>query len=126
MVPRAVDAVISDEMTSLNQLRPLAPIVLSWLKENLLLAHDDEERKRKMGLILGTRRFVHNLPHFGLWEDFIDDSKIKALYLGQEMQKYYEDNDLRTVLGGAGRCPRSIWKMPCWPRWSPRNRPVRR
>jgi ankyrin repeat protein len=99
MIPRAVDAVISGEMTSLNQLRPLAPIVLSWLKGNLLLAHDDEELKRKMGLILGTRRFVHNLQHFGLWEDFIDHSKTKALYLGQEMQKYFEDNDLRTVLG---------------------------
>jgi hypothetical protein len=100
MVPRAVDAVISSETTSLNQLRSLAPIVLSWLKENLLLAHDDEELKRKMGLILGTPRFVNNLPQFGLWEDFVDDSKTKALYLGQEMQKYFEDNDLLTVLGG--------------------------
>ncbi len=99
MVPRAVEAVISGELTSLKQLRPLAPFVLSWLKENLLLAHDDEELKRKIGLILGTRRFVHNLPHFGLWEEFIDDSKAKALYLGQEMQKYFEDCDLRTVLG---------------------------
>jgi ankyrin repeat protein len=101
MAHTAVDSIISGDVTSANQLRPLAPAVLAWVQSNLLMADKDDEVNRKIKIILSTPRFVHNLPHFGLWNDFIEDCKSKALGLGQEMQRYFVEKDLGNVLGAS-------------------------
>jgi hypothetical protein len=101
MAHRAVDGIISGEITSMKQMRSLAPAVLEWVQSNLLIAYADEDVKRKIKVILGIPRFVHNLPHFGLWDNFIADCKKQALELGQDMQKYFVDKDLGNFLGEA-------------------------
>jgi hypothetical protein len=98
---RVIDAIISGDMRSLKQLRPLAPKVLKWLKESLLLAHKDDDRKTKIKQILGAPRFTPNLAHLGLWDDLIHFCEDQALGLGHEMQKCFVENDLGTVLGEA-------------------------
>jgi hypothetical protein len=52
MAHRAVDGIISGEITSMKQLRPLATAVLEWVQSNLLIAYADEDVKRKIKVIL--------------------------------------------------------------------------
>jgi len=101
MAPRALDAIISGKMTSLAQLRPHAPAVLDWLKDGLPRAHEDDDLKKQIELLLGAPRFAPNLAHLGLWDDLIEDCNKKALVLGKPMQEYFVKADLGTVLGEA-------------------------
>jgi hypothetical protein len=101
MAHTAVDRIISGDITSANQLRPLAPAILAWVQSNLLMAYENDEVRRKIKIILGTSRFVNNLPNFGLWNDFIEDCKSKARGLGQEMQNYFVEKDLGNALGAS-------------------------
>jgi ankyrin repeat protein len=99
MATHPVDAIISGEMDSLKKLRPHAEKVVTWLKDSLPQAHDNKALKKRIKLVLGSPRFAPNLAHLGLWEDLIQDCRVKALALGQDMQKYFMDNDLGTALG---------------------------
>ncbi len=94
-----MDAIISGDIKSLEQLSKHAPAAISWLKHNLPLAHTDEDLKKKIKALLGAPRFIPNLTHFGLWEDLIQDCKRQALEIGQDMKAYYHDKNLSTVLG---------------------------
>jgi hypothetical protein len=94
-----VDAIISGKINSLEQISKLGPEVMSWLKHNLPLAHNDEDLKTKIKALLGAPRFTLNLAHFGLWEDFIQDCKRQALEIGQDMKVYYNTKNLSIVLG---------------------------
>ncbi len=98
---RIIHRIISGDVASINQLRPVAPIVLKWVTSHLLVADEDEDVKRKIEVLLGTPRFVDNLPHFGLWNDFIQDCKSKAMECGQEVQHYFVEKDLGNVLGAS-------------------------
>ena len=94
-----IDAIISGKIDSLEKLKPFAGNVMMWLKESLLQAHQDDELKKRIKLLLGTHRFTSNLKHLGLWDDLIQHSKSKALVLGVDMQTYFVDANLGTVLG---------------------------
>jgi hypothetical protein len=94
-----VDAIISGEIKSLEQLSKLAPEAMSWLKHNLPLAHTDEDLNNKIKALIGAPRFTPNLAHFGLWEDLIEDCKRQALEIGQGMKAYYRTKNLSIVLG---------------------------
>ena len=45
--------------------------------------------------------FTPNLAYFGLWDELMIDCEAKALEMGLEMQKYFEDSDLGVALGAA-------------------------
>jgi hypothetical protein len=83
-----VEAVIAGNITSLDELSRHAPLVVSWLKNKLPLAHTDKNIKKTIHAVLGAPRFASNLEYFGLWEDFITDCKCQALEIGQEMKRY--------------------------------------
>jgi hypothetical protein len=105
-----VDAIISGDIKSLEQLSKHAPEVISWLKLNLSLAHTDEDLKKKIKALLGAPRFTPNLAHFGLWEDLIQDCKRQALEIGQDMRTYYHTKNLSIVLG-EGVLPHTFGKL---------------
>ena len=65
------------------------------------VAHGHPDLKKRILLLMGAPLFVPNLDHFGLWDDFIQNCKAKALEIGEEMQQYYVGNSLATVLGEA-------------------------
>ncbi len=70
-----VDAIISGDIKSLEQLSIYAPEVMSWLKHNLPLAHTDEDLKKKIKALLGYHHY----------------SKIKALLLSyHNSQKIFQ------------------------------------
>ena len=94
-----VEAVIAGNITSLEELSRHAPQVVSWLKQNLSLAHTDENIKNTIKAVLGAPRFATNLEYFGLWEDLIEDCKRQALEIGQGMKRYYDTHELSVVLG---------------------------
>jgi hypothetical protein len=94
-----VEAVIAGNITSLDELSRHAPQVVSWLKQNLSLAHDDKKIKNKIKAVLGAPRFASNLDYFELWEDLIEDCKRQALEIGQGMKRYYDTHQLSIVLG---------------------------
>jgi hypothetical protein len=94
-----VDAIISGDIKSLEQLSKHAPAVVSWLKQNLPLAHTDENLKKRIEALFGAPRFTPNLAHFGLWEDLIQDCKRQALEIGQDMKRHYHTKNLSIVLG---------------------------
>jgi hypothetical protein len=94
-----VDAIISGDIKSLEQISKHASEVMSWLKHSLPLAHTDEDLKKKIKALLGAPRFTPNLAHFGLWEDLIQDCKRQALEIGQDMKAYYHTKNLSIVLG---------------------------
>ncbi len=94
-----MDAIISGDIKSLEQLSKHAPEVMSWLRHNLPLAHTDEDLKKKIKALLGAPRFTPNLAHFGLWEGFTQDCKRLALEIGQDMKAYYHSKNLSIVLG---------------------------
>ena len=97
----AVDAIISGKIRSLDELRPHATKVVHWLKESLCRAHEDPELKQRVKRLLGAPRFAPNLVHLGLWAGLMEDCEMKALALGEDMQRYYVASDLGTVLGAA-------------------------
>ena len=94
-----VEAIIAGNITSLEELSRHAPQVVSWLKQNLSLAHTDKSIKDKIKAVLGAPRFAPNLEYFGLWEDLIEDCKRQALEIGQGMKMYYDTHELSVVLG---------------------------
>jgi hypothetical protein len=94
-----VEAIVAGNITSLEELSRHAPQVVSWLKQNLSLAHTDKNIKNKIKAVLGAPRFTPNLKHFELWEDLIGDCKRQALEIGQDMKSYYDTHDLAVVLG---------------------------
>jgi hypothetical protein len=94
-----VDAIISGDIKSWEQLSKHLPEVMSWLKHNLPLAHTDEDLKKKIKALLGAPRFTPNLANFGLWDDLIQDCKRQALEIGQDMKAYYHTKNLSIVLG---------------------------
>ncbi len=94
-----VEAVIAGNITSLDELSRHAPQVVSWLKQNLSLAHSDKNIKNKIKAVLGAPRFAPNLEFFGLWEELIEDCKRQALEIGQVMKTYYDTHELSVVLG---------------------------
>jgi hypothetical protein len=96
---KPVEAIIAGTITSLDELSRHAPEVVSWLKQNLSLAHTDKNIKSTIKAILGAPRFAPNLEYFGLWEDLIEDCKRQALVIGQGMKKYYDTHELSVVLG---------------------------
>ena len=101
MATRAVDAIISGEASSVQQIGKLAPSVVQWLKKTLPIAYQDKALKQKIKSLFGVVRFTKNLEYFELWDDLIRDCGSMALKLGREMQKYFLENDLGTVLGEA-------------------------
>jgi hypothetical protein len=86
----SVEAVITGQITSLEELERHAPQIVSWLKQNLSLAHTDKNIKNKIEAVLGAPRFATNLEYFGLWEDLIEDCKRQALQMGQGMKRQYQ------------------------------------
>ena len=70
-----------------------------WLKDSLPRAYDDPELKQRIKRLLGAPRLAPNLAHLGLWTELMADCKARALALGQDMQRYYVESDLGTVLG---------------------------
>ncbi len=94
-----MEAIIAGSITSLEELSRHAPQVVSWLKQNLSLAHTDENIKNTIIAVLSAPRFVLNLKYFELWEDFIEDCKRQALEIGQGMKRYYDTRELSVVLG---------------------------
>ncbi len=74
-----VEAIIAGNITSLEELSRHAPQVVSWLKQNLSLAHTDKNIEDKIKAVLGAPRFAENLEYFGLWEDLMKDCKRQAL-----------------------------------------------
>ena len=94
-----VEAVIAGNITSLEELSRHAPQVVSWLKQNLSLAHTDENIKNTIKAVLGAPRFASNLEYFGLWEDLIEDCKRQALEIGQGMKRYFDTKELSVALG---------------------------
>jgi hypothetical protein len=94
-----VEAVIAGNITSLEELSRHAPQVVSWLKQNLSLAHTNKNIKNKIKAVLGAPRFALNLKYFGLWEDLMEDCKRQALEIGQGMKTYYDTNALSVVSG---------------------------
>jgi hypothetical protein len=94
-----VEAIIAGNITSLEELSRHAPQVVSWLKQNLALAHTDENIKNTIKAVLGAPRFTSNLVYFGLWEDLIENCKRQALEIGQGMKRYYDTHELSVVLG---------------------------
>ena len=94
-----VKAIIAGKITSLEELSRHAPQVVSWLKQNLSLAHADKNIKNKIKAVLGAPRFTPNLEYFGLWEDLMEDCKRQALEIGRGMKTYYDTHELSVVLG---------------------------
>ena len=94
-----VEAVIAGNITSLEELSRHAPQVVSWLKQNLSLAHTDKNIKNRIKAVLGAPRFAENLEYFGLWEDLIEDCQRQALEIGQGMKTYYDTHELFIALG---------------------------
>jgi hypothetical protein len=88
-------------MKSLVGIGPLAPHAVEWLQKSMPVAHGHPDLKKRILLLMGAPLFVPNLDHFGLWDDFIQNCKAKALEIGEEMQQYYVGNSLATVLGEA-------------------------
>jgi ankyrin repeat protein len=101
MMPNAVDAIIAGKVKSLEKMRGLAPSVMKWVEASLPLAHQSPELKARLKGLLGAPLLVPNLAHFGLWDHLIEECKARALELGQEMQQYFEENSLGTILGEA-------------------------
>jgi hypothetical protein len=94
-----VEAIIAGNITFLEELSRHAPQFVSWLKQNLSLAHTDVNIKNTIKAVLGAPRFASNLEYFGLWEDRIEDCKRQALEIGQGMKRYYDTHELSVVLG---------------------------
>jgi hypothetical protein len=94
-----VEAVIAGSITSLEELSRHAPQVVSWLKQNMSLAHTDENIENKIKAVLGAPRFTANLEYFGLWENFMEDCKRQALEIGQGMKRYFDTLELSVALG---------------------------
>jgi hypothetical protein len=94
-----VEAIIAGNITSLEEMYRHAPEVVSWLKNNLSLAHTDKNIKNKIIAVLGAPRFVSNLEYFGLWEDLMEDCKHQALEIGQGMKRYFDTHELSIALG---------------------------
>ena len=94
-----VEAIIAGNITSLEELSRHAPQVVSWLKQNLSLAHTDKNVKNKIKAVLGAPRFAPNLEYLGLWGDLMEDCKRQALEIGQGMKTYYDTNELSIALG---------------------------
>jgi hypothetical protein len=61
--------------------------------------HEDDDLKNRVERLLGVSLFVCNLESFGLWDGLILDCTTKALKMGEEMQQYFAENNLGTVLG---------------------------
>ena len=101
MMPNAVEAIIACEVKSVKKMSGLAPSVMKWVEVSLPLAYQNPELKTRLKELLGAPLLVPNLAHFGLWDNLIEECKARALELGQEMQQYFEKNDLGTVLGEA-------------------------
>jgi len=101
MAAHAVNAIISGEASSVQQIGKLASSAVQWLKESLPIAHQDKALKQKIKSLFGVIRFTTNLAYFELWDDLIRDCGSMALELGREMQKYFVAKDLGTVLGEA-------------------------
>ena len=116
MAPTVVDAIISGEIKSAEKLRPHASEVVEWLKQNLPLAHDDKDLKRRIKLLLGAPLLTPNLAHFGLWDYLIMDCRSKALLMGNEMKQYFTDSDLGTILGPVA-LPNECGKVQCRRFW---------
>jgi hypothetical protein len=94
-----VEAIIAGNITSLEELSRHAPQVVSWLKQNLSLAHTDENIENKIKAVLGAPRFALNLEYFELWEDLMEDCKRQALEIGQGMKRYFDTHELSVALG---------------------------
>ncbi len=84
-----VEAIIAGNITSLEELSRHAPQVVSWLKQNLSLAHTDENIKNTIRAVLGAPRFASNLEYLGLWKDLMKDCKRQALEIGQGMKRQH-------------------------------------
>ena len=107
-----VEAIIAGNITSLEELSRHAPQVVSWLKNNLSLAHADKNINNKIKAVLGAPRFVSNLEYFGLWKDLIEDCKRQALELGQGMKRYYDTHELALRCVGGKRHTQHLRKVP--------------
>jgi ankyrin repeat protein len=101
MMPTAVDSIIAGDVKSLETMRGLAPSVMKWVEVSLPFAHQDHQLKNRLKNLLGAPLLTPNLAYFGLWGHLIEVCEVKALELGQEMQQYFEKNNLGTVLGEA-------------------------
>jgi hypothetical protein len=94
-----VEAIVAGNIKSLEEMSRHAPEVVSWLKQNLSLAHTDKNINSMIKAVLGAPRFASNLEYFQLWDDLIEDCKRQALEIGQGMKRYYDTNELSVVLG---------------------------
>jgi hypothetical protein len=101
LAEQAVDAIISGNVRSVEELQGLVPEIMAWLLNSLSLAHDDAEVKNKIKLLLGNTRFTANLEHLGQWHLLQTKCRVEALKLGASMQQYYVDFNLREELGEA-------------------------
>ena len=119
-----VEAIIEGQIHSVEQLSHLVREAVEWLKESLPCAYKDKHLKQRVHQLLADPRFTTNLAHFGLWDELIQDCKVKALILGRGMQKCFVDKKLGTVLGstavpdlfGKFEVERTglIEVVPCW------------
>jgi hypothetical protein len=102
MAPDGVSAILNHSVTTLPQLRELAPSVTEWLREVLSIAHNaPPQLKRRLKALLGCEYYVTNLEHLGLWGSLIQHCSDQSLELGKPMQAYLDEHRLGEVLGEA-------------------------
>jgi hypothetical protein len=82
----------------------------SFFPPSLLPPSQNAALKKKVMQLLGDNFFTPNLEFLGCWEDLKVHCAAEALRMGEEMQLYFEDNQLAEILGEA-TVPNTFGKM---------------
>jgi hypothetical protein len=100
--PAAVEKLIGGTLKSFEALEIAAPEILFWLKASLSQAAQggsEDQLKKRLKQLLGTFFFTANLDSLHFWDNLQEHCRTTALDLGDHLKKYYEEQDLGTVIG---------------------------
>jgi hypothetical protein len=97
--PLAVNQLITQKLDKLIDLDRVAPEVTAWLKDALLVAHENEAIKKRIEQLLGTFFYTGSLDYLDSWKDLKQHCRNIGVQIGSELREFYEVSNFHRSLG---------------------------